>query len=58
MVDIVNLRLARKAKARDAATAKAAQNRATFGQTKMSKQQIKADVARIDRMLDDLKRVR
>ncbi|MBM3588116.1 MAG: DUF4169 family protein [Alphaproteobacteria bacterium] len=34
MAEIVNLKRARKAKARDAAAANAAENRATHGQTK------------------------
>lgn len=46
MAEIINLRLARKAKARTQAETKAEQNRAKFGQTKADKLARKAEMAR------------
>jgi hypothetical protein len=56
MVDIVNLRLARKAKARQEAAATASANRAAFGRTKAEKHGTTADKARTARALDGAKR--
>jgi len=46
MPEIINLRLARKAKARRAAETEAAQNRLVFGETKAQKALRKAEAAR------------
>ncbi len=56
MTDVVNLRLARKAKARAKAAATASANRAAFGRTKAEKAATAAEVTRNDRALDDAKR--
>ena len=54
--DIVNLRTARKRRARDEREAKAAENRAKFGQSKVEKLTVKA-VSELDRRrLDQAKR--
>lgn len=58
MGEVVNLRLARKAKRRGAADAAAAQNRATFGASKSERAQTTAEQERRDRALDDAKRER
>ena len=58
MAEIVNLRLARKAKARAAKEAKAFANRATFGRTKADKNAAKIDAARTASLLDGAKRDR
>lgn len=52
MGDVVNLRLARKAKARDTAQGQAASNRAKFGRTKAEKQRDALGAARAERLLD------
>lgn len=54
--EIVNLRRARKAKARTAAEHEAATNRAAFGRTLREKQVTAADTARRERELDGAKR--
>lgn len=56
MAEIINLRLARKARARSDAEVAAAENRARFGQTKASKQVRALDDARAARQLDGAKR--
>ena len=56
MSDVVNLRLARKAKAREVAEAKASANRAAFGRTKAEKSASATETARTDRALDGAKR--
>jgi hypothetical protein len=56
MSRIVNLRQARKAKARTEAEAKAAENRALHGRTKAQKQADKAAKDRLARLLDGVKR--
>lgn len=56
MAEIVNLRMARKARARADAQAAAAENRARFGQTKAAKQVQALDAARAARHLDGAKR--
>lgn len=56
MAEIVNLRLARKAKARAAKETTAAANRAAFGRTKAEKQADRTAVTRLDRQLDGTKR--
>lgn len=58
MVDIVNLRLARKAKARDEAATTAAANRAAFGRTKAEKVRTATQNARDAQALDGAKRDR
>ena len=56
MTDIINLRTARKAKARAAAEAKASANRAAFGRTKAEKSVAAIETARTDRALDGARR--
>ncbi|MBY0285164.1 MAG: DUF4169 family protein [Sphingomonas sp.] len=58
MAEVINLRAARKAKARDAATAGAAANRVAFGRTKAEKAQAAAQRAREAGALDGAKRDR
>lgn len=56
MAEIVNLRLARKARARAAREATAAVNRAAFGRSKAEKAVSKVEAARRERTLDGAKR--
>ena len=56
MAEIVNLRQARKAKARASKEAEAATNRAKFGRTKTEKQLEAAKQAMTDKRLDGHKR--
>ena len=56
MADVVNLRLARKAKRRAAAQAQAATNRAVFGATVAARAATLAEAERRDRTLDGAKR--
>lgn len=56
MAEIVNLRLARKARARATKEADAAANRAAFGRSKAEKSVAKIDAARAARLLDGAKR--
>ena len=59
MNDVVNLRLARKAKARVTAEATASANRAAFGRTKAEKSTAATaatETARTDRVLDGARR--
>ena len=56
MAEVVNLRLARKAKARVAAEDAAAQNRAKFGRTRAERTKVAAEVTSHDRALDGTKR--
>jgi hypothetical protein len=56
VAEIVNLRLARKAKARVAAAAKADSNRAKFGRSKAEKAAVAKETARLARDLDRAKR--
>jgi hypothetical protein len=56
VTEIVNLNRARKAKARAAAGAQAAQNRAAFGRTKTQKAVGRAAKAKSDTALDGHKR--
>ena len=55
MAEIINLRTARKARARQNAEREAASNRAKFGQTKAEKQRQRADAERSGRLLDGAK---
>lgn len=55
MAEIINLRLARKAKARDTAEKTAATNRAKFGVTKGERQIRAAEDARLTRTVDGAK---
>ncbi|TPG56429.1 DUF4169 family protein [Sphingomonas glacialis] len=52
MGEVVNLRRARKARARDTAETTAAANRAAFGRSKCERATMAADVTRLDRDLD------
>lgn len=56
MAEIINLRLARKARARYEAERQAAENRAKFGQTKAQKAIQRADAERQARTLDGARR--
>ena len=56
MADVINLRMARKARTRSGAEAQAAANRAKFGQTKAEKTRTTQDAARAARLLDGAKR--
>jgi len=55
MAEIINLRTARKAKARAEATATAAQNRALHGRTLAQKHAERADAGRLERALNGAK---
>ena len=50
---VVSLNKARKARAREAATALAAENRVAFGRTKAEKTRAKSEATRAARSLDD-----
>ncbi|MCJ8158971.1 DUF4169 family protein [Sphingomonas sp. LaA6.9] len=56
MAEIINLRLARKAKTRADAAQKASENRAKFGRTGAQKAADKAQHERHERALDQAKR--
>lgn len=56
MSEIVNLNKARKARVRDDAKARAAENRARFGRTKGQKAQAEAEAAKLARALDQARR--
>ncbi|WP_298674272.1 DUF4169 family protein [uncultured Sphingomonas sp.] len=56
MGEVVNLRLARKAKRRATEATTAAANRAAFGRTKSEKDADRANRARAERALDGAKR--
>jgi hypothetical protein len=56
MGEIVNLRLARKARARRAAAAAADVNRAAFGRTSAERARDAADRAKVERVLDQARR--
>lgn len=56
MTEIINLRSVRKAKAREASAAKAAQNRAAFGRTKAARAAADAEAKALGRTLDGARR--
>ncbi len=56
MADVINLRLARKARKRDDAARQADANRARHGETKAARQLREAEAARAARQLDGNKR--
>lgn len=56
MAEIVNLRLARKARARGEAAVKASQNRALHGRTKAERATERAEAERARRLLDGARR--
>lgn len=56
MAEIVNLRLARKAKARAAQQTEAQANRAKFGRTKAEKTRDRIEAERTARLLDGARR--
>ena len=56
--DVINLNKARKARAKDAQTAKAAENRAKFGLTKGQSAKTKAETSKLTRALDEARRDR
>ena len=56
MAEIVNLNRARKAKARDAAETKAAENRAKYGQTQAERVRLAAEKAKLRAVTDGAKK--
>lgn len=56
MAEVINLRMARKAKGRADKAVQAAANRAAFGETKAAKQARATDAARDRRKLDGARR--
>ncbi|MDQ4421777.1 DUF4169 family protein [Sphingobium sp. DEHP117] len=56
MAEVVNLRMARKAKKRQEAQAQAATNRALHGRTKAQKQADALEKTRVAKLLDGAKR--
>lgn len=56
MSEIVNLNKARKARARQADKAAAAENRVRFGRTKGQKAIVEAEIVKLGRTLDHAKR--
>ena len=56
MAEIVNLNRARKAKARNAAEAKAAENRAKYGQTKAERARVALEKAKLRAVTDGAKK--
>jgi hypothetical protein len=56
MAEVINLRTARKARARTEAQTQAAGNRARFGRTNGEKARDAMDAARAERQLDGAKR--
>ena len=56
MGDVINLRLARKARARDAAARQAEQNRALHGRSKPEKERHQREAERAARLLDGARR--
>lgn len=58
MAEIINLRMARKARERAAAKAQADSNRAKHGRTLVERTATEAEIVRIDRVLDGAKRER
>lgn len=58
MAEIINLRMARKARERAAEKAQADANRAKHGRTLVERNVTEAEIVRIDRVLDGAKRER
>jgi hypothetical protein len=56
MAEFVNLNHVRKAKARDAAETKAAENRAKYGQTKAERARLASEKAKLRAVIDGAKR--
>lgn len=56
MAEIINLRTARKARARKEAVARADANRVAFGRTKEEKRAAKAEADRLAALLDGARR--
>lgn len=56
MAEIINLRLARKAKQRDAAASEAAANRSRHGETKGEKLRRQQEADRLARVVDGARR--
>jgi hypothetical protein len=56
MAELINLRLARKGRRRAEAEARAAANRARFGETKSAGMQRRAEAERMTRQLDGARR--
>lgn len=56
MAEIINLRMARKAKARAADTAKAQASRAKHGRTRAERKAADAEIARLNHVVDGAKR--
>lgn len=56
MAEVINLRMARKARVRDKAVRQAEQNRALHGRTKTEKERQQLDAERAARLIDGAKR--
>lgn len=56
MAEIVNLKRVRKAKARSEADAKAAENRAQYGQTKAERARVAAEKAKLRAVIEGAKK--
>jgi hypothetical protein len=56
MAEIINLRMARKARARVAGDAQAQANRAKHGRTRAERKASEAETARLDRTVDGARR--
>ena len=56
MAEIVNLKRVRKARARSEADAKAAENRAKYGQTKAERARLAAEKAKLRAVIDGAKK--
>lgn len=56
MAEIINLRMARKAKARAAGKVQADANRARHGRTKAEREATEAEIARLNRTVDGARR--
>lgn len=57
MAEIINLRQARKARRREAASQLAAENRARFGQTRADRARTAAETSRIERTVAGARRI-
>jgi hypothetical protein len=55
MADVINLRLARKARQRKQAEQEAAANRSRFGRTKVAKERQAKEAERLEKVLDGTK---
>ncbi len=56
MAEVINLRMARKAKGRAGLAQKAAENRVLHGRTRAERQRQEAEAARAERLIDGARR--